>query len=171
MCKAGSFKQSNFLSQKEFLWCFISKDKIPFIIMRKAFESSPKNDILTKVSSYFPNDGSDLMHFHENPFLSFVIKGGGTIKSKSLMCERLPGSLIFSYAGQPHQCIAKQFPTVNVNVELGLDLLRANCLTEAALENSIRKNPNAKPLMLKIYKEILCNDDYSASSIKMLLFD
>jgi AraC family transcriptional regulator len=139
--------------------------------MRKAFETSPQDDILTEVSSYFPNDGSDLVHFHENAFLSFVIKGGGTIKSKSLMCERLPGNLIFSYAGEPHQCIAKQFPTVNVNIELGLDLLRANCLTEASLENSIRKNPNAKPLMLKIYKEILCNDDCSSSSIKILLFD
>jgi AraC family transcriptional regulator len=139
--------------------------------MRKAFESSPEEDILTKVSSYFPNDGSDSVHFHENAFLSFVIKGGGIIKSQSLMCERLPGNLIFSYAGERHQCVAKLFPTVNVNMEVGLDLLRANCLTEAALENSIRKNPNAKPLMLKIYKEILCDDDCSSPSIKILLFD
>ena len=138
--------------------------------MRKAFELSPKDDILTEVSSYFPNDGSDLMHFHENAFLSFVIKGGGIIRSKSLMLERLPGNLIFSYAGEQHQCIVK-VSTVNVNMEVGLDLLRANCLTEASLENSIRKNPNAKPLMLKIYKEILCNDDCSSSSIKILLFD
>jgi hypothetical protein len=73
--------------------------------MRKAFELSPKDDILTKVSSYVSNDGSDLVHFHNNPHLSFVIKGGGTIKSKFLMCERLPGNLIFSYAGARHQCI------------------------------------------------------------------
>lgn len=139
--------------------------------MRKAIELSPKDDILTEVSSYFPNDGSDSVHFHNNSHLSFVIKGGGTIKSKSLICERLPGNLIFSYAGERHQCIAKQFPTVNVNMEVGLDLLRANCLTEASLEKSVHKNPNAKPLMLKIYKEILYNDDCSSSSIKMLLFD
>lgn len=138
--------------------------------MRKAFELSPGDDILTEVASYFPNDGSDFMHFHENAFLSFVIKGGGIIKGKSLMCERLPGNLIFSYAGERHQCIVKE-STVNVNMEVGLDLLRANCVTEASLENSIRKNPNAKPLMLKIYKEILHDDDCSSSSIKILLFE
>ena len=139
--------------------------------MRKVVDTSPQDDILTKVSSYFPNDGSDLAHFHENPHLSFVIKGGGTVKSKSLVCERLPGNLIFSYAGERHQCVAKQFPTKNVNLEVGFDLLRANHLTESSLETSVQKNPNAKLLMLKIYKEILSNDDFTSSSIKMLLFD
>jgi AraC family transcriptional regulator len=139
--------------------------------MRKVFETSPPDDILTKVSSYFPDDGSDLAHFHENPHLSFVIKGGGTVKSKSLICERLPGNLIFFHAGEPHQCVAKQFPTENVNLEVGFDLLRANHLTESSLEISVQKNPNAKLLMLKIYKEILSNDDFTSSSIKMLLFD
>lgn len=138
--------------------------------MKKTFAILQDN-IFTEISTYFPNDGSDLKHFHENAFLSFVIKGGGTIKSQSLMVERLPGNLIFSYAGEQHQCIAKQFPTVNVNMEVGFDFLRANYLTESTLEASIRKNPNAKLLMIKIYKEILCNDDCSSSSIKMMLFD
>lgn len=139
--------------------------------MRKAFELSPEDSILAEVSSYIPNDGSDLEHFHSNAFLSFVIKGGGTMKSKSLAFERPPGNLIFSYAGELHQCTAKRFPTVNVNMEVGLELLRDNQLTEASVANSIQKNPNAKPLMLKIYKEISYNDDCSSPSIKILLFD
>ena len=56
-------------------------------------------------------------------------------------------------------------------MEIGLDLLHANRLTESLLEVSIRKNPNAKPSILKIYKEILCNDNSSSCSIKILLFD
>lgn len=139
--------------------------------MNKRILTSSQKGILTKVSSYFPNDGSDLLHFHENSHLSFVIKGGGTIKSQSLMGERLPGNLIFFHAGEPHQCVAKQFPMENVNIEVGLDLLRANYLTESALDISIKKNPNAKLLMLKIYQEVLGNDNFSPSSIKMSIFD
>lgn len=54
-----------------------------------------QDNVFTKISAYFLNDCSDSVHFHENAFLSFVIKGGGIIKSKSLMCERLPENLIF----------------------------------------------------------------------------
>ena len=139
--------------------------------MTKELKLSPEADILTRVASYLPNDGSDSVHFHNNSHLSFVIKGGGTIRSKSETWERLPGNLIFAYAGEPHQCVAKEFPTVNMNMEVGLGFLRANHLTEASVENSVRKNPNAKLLMLKIYKEVFYSDDCSSASIKILLFD
>lgn len=139
--------------------------------MRKTPDTTRQDGFLAKVSTYLPNDGSDLVHFHENPFLSFVIKGGGTIKAKSLMRERTPGDLIFFYAGEPHQCEAKQFPTRNLHIEVEFELLKANYLTEALLNTSIKKNPNAKLLMLKIYQEILSKDAMSSLSIKMLLFD
>ena len=127
--------------------------------------------ITTKVSSYFPNDGTDFVHFHEHPYLSFVINGGGIFQSKSLICERLPGNLVFSYAGELHRCVANEFPTTTMNLEVGLDLLRKNRLTEAALAVSVGKNPNAKLLMLKTYSEVLSKDVFTSSSIEMLLID
>lgn len=129
------------------------------------------NGIFTKVASYFPNDGSDLVHFHERLHLSFVIQGGGIVKSRTLNCERLPSNLIFFHAGDPHQCLVKEYPSKNINLEVGYEFLNSNDLTETALGMSIRKNPNAKMLMLKIYKEILSNDDFTSSSIRMLILD
>lgn len=139
--------------------------------MIKHFELSLPDKTLAKIASYVPNDGTDFVHFHDNPHLSFVIKGGGIIKSKSISDERMPGNLVFFHAGDPHQCVAKTFPMINLNIEVGFDLLTENQLTESAVGEALQRNTSAKLLMLKIYKEILSNDDFSASSTKMLLID
>jgi AraC family transcriptional regulator len=78
---------------------------------------------------------------------------------------------MFFHAGEPHQSLSKLFPAQNVNLEIESAFLRENRVTESAVNTSILKNPNAKLIMLKVYKELLAADDFSGSSIKMLLLD
>lgn len=137
----------------------------------KVSDLSEVDGILAGATSYYPGDGTGLMHYHENPHLSFVLNGGGIVKGKSSEFERAPGQLMFFQAGEAHQCITKRFPTQNVNLEIEFAFLRDNRVTESALDTSVKKNPNAKFIMLKVYKELLAADDFSRSSIKMLLVD
>jgi AraC family transcriptional regulator len=135
----------------------------------KVIDLSQAGGVFAGATSYYPNDGTGLMHYHENPHLSFVLKGGGIVKGKTSECERLPGEMMFFHAGEPHQCIMKRFPTQNVNLEIEASFLRDNLITETAVGSAIQKNPNAKFLILKVYKELLAADEFSDSSIKMLL--
>jgi len=137
----------------------------------KVIDLSEVDGILAGATSYYPGDGTGLMHYHENPHLSFVLSGGGIVKDKSSEFERAPGQLMFFHAGEAHQCITKRFPTRNVNLEIEFGFLQDNKITESAVNNSIQKNPNAKFIMLKVYKELLAADDFSGPSIKMLLFN
>jgi AraC-type DNA-binding domain-containing proteins len=137
----------------------------------KVLDLSQADGILAGVTSYRQGDGAGLMHYHENSHLSFVLRGGGVEKRKSSEFERLPGQIMFFHAGESHQCVNKLFPARNVNLEIENAFLRDNGLSEAAVNLSVLKNPNSKFIMLKVYKELLTEDDFSSSSIKMLLLN
>jgi AraC family transcriptional regulator len=137
----------------------------------RVLDLSEADGILAGATSYYPGDGTEVMHYHENPHLSFMLRGGGVIKLKSAEFERLSGQLMFFHAGEAHQCISKLFPARNVNLEIESAFLRDNRITEATISASLLKNPNAKFIMLKVYKELLAADDFSGSSIKMLLLN
>lgn len=137
----------------------------------KVLDLSQAGGVFAGATSYYPNDGTTLMHYHENPHLSFVLKGGGIVKSKSSEYERLPGEMMFFRAGEPHQCITKRFPTRNVNLEIESVFLRENRISEADIGAAIRRNPHLKFTMLKVYKELLAADDFTDSSIKILFLN
>lgn len=137
----------------------------------KVLDLSKADGILAGATSYYPDDGTGVMHYHENSHLSFVLRGGGFEKRKSSEFERLPGQLMFFHAGEPHQCINKSFPARNINLEIEPVFLSDNRLTEAIVNLSVLKNPNSKFIMLKVYKELLTEDIFSGSSIKMLLLN
>lgn len=137
----------------------------------KVLDLSQADGILAGATSYSPGDGTGVMHYHENSHLSFVLRGGGVEKRKSSEFERLPGQLMFFHAGEPHQCINKSFPARNINLEIEPVFLSDNRLTESTVNQSVLKNPNSKFVMLKVYKELLTDDCFSGSSIKMLLLN
>lgn len=137
----------------------------------KVIDLSQANGVFAGATSYYPNDGTNLVHYHENPHLSFVLKGGGIVKGKTFEYERIPGQMMFFHAGEPHQCITKRFPAQNVNLEIESSFLVDNRITETAVNRAVQKNPNAKFLMLKVYKELLISDEFSDSSIRLLLFN
>lgn len=78
---------------------------------------------------------------------------------------------MFFHAGELHQSISKSFPARNINLEIESFFLRDNDLTEAGINGSVLKNPQAKFIMIKVYKELLAGGDFSASSMKMLILD
>jgi AraC family transcriptional regulator len=120
----------------------------------------------------FRSEGSDAAtHYHESSHLSFIVQGGVLDKRKTSESERLSGELMFFHAGEPHQTFIKAFPTKNINLAIENEFLQNNLATEAALKSAVDKNPNAKFIMLKIYREIISEDAFSGSSIKMLLLN
>lgn len=125
--------------------------------------------LLAGTTSYREGDATGVMHHHENPHLSLVLSGGGVERRERSQFERLPGQVMFFHAGESHQCINKLFPAKNLNLEIEHAFLRGNAVTELAIATAVSRNPDVKFVMLRMYKELLAGDDFTDTSIKMLL--
>ena len=111
---------------------------------------------------------TDLLHYHENTHLSFILRGGIIDRRKRSENERPPGELLFFNAGEPHQSIYRGFPAASINLELGRSFFHDNSVTETSLSASAAA-PGAKLVMLNIYRELRLKDDLSDCSIEMLI--
>ena len=78
---------------------------------------------------------------------------------------------MFFHAGELHQTVIESSPTKNINLAIDLEFLQDNLATETAIESAVNRNPQAKFIMLKIYKELISKDVFSDSSIKLLLLN
>lgn len=122
------------------------------------------------VSTHFELGNSDLAHFHEEPHLTFILNGGLTDKRKRFETERFSGELMFFQAGEPHRTITQTFPTKYFTLQFQNDFFR-KFTSEAKLAFAIEKNPNVKFDLLKLYRELLVNDEFSDISTEMLLYN
>ena len=111
---------------------------------------------------------TDLLHYHDNTHLSFILRGGIIDRRGHSETERPPGELLFFNAGEPHQSIYRVFPAAGINLELGPSFFRDNSVTETSLSASVA-GPGAKLIMLNIYKELRHKDDFSDHSIELLI--
>lgn len=127
--------------------------------------------VFSTVSAAALVEGYDAAHFHENPIVSFILEGDSFERINRETNRRSAGDIRFYCAGDLHQVDIKNFPSRNINFELESDFLTQNELSEERINFSVRRNPFAKHLFLKIYKELLKNDDFSISSMQILLFD
>lgn len=125
--------------------------------------------VLAGTTSYREGDATGVMHYHENPHLSFVLRGGGVERRERSQFERLPGEVIFFHAGESHQCINKLFPARNLNLEIESGFLQNGLVSESAIGAAVARNPDVKFVMLRVYKELLTGDPLTATSIRMLL--
>lgn len=137
----------------------------------KVFEISQSDGLIADVTSYLEGDDSGFPHYHENSHISFMLKGGNLEKRKSSEFERFPGQIMFFHSGEVHQSITKLFPSKNINLEIDSRFLRENAIEESDISRAITDNPNAKFIMLRVYKELTANDALSDSSINMLLLN
>lgn len=112
-----------------------------------------------------------VMHYHENTHVNFVLSGGVLDRRKTREAERAAGELMFFHAGEPHETIIESFPTKSINLVIEHEFLQDNLATEAAVKRAVDRNPQAKFIMLKIYKELISEDVFSDCSIKMLLLN
>jgi AraC family transcriptional regulator len=134
-------------------------------------DSLQADGVIVRANTFRNGNVPATIHYHENSHVSFVLQGGVLDKRKTWEIERLPGELMFFHAGEPHQTMIELFPTKNINLAIEHEFLQDNLTTEAAIKSAVDRNPNAKFIMLKIYKELVAEDVFSDSSIKMLLLN
>jgi len=127
--------------------------------------------IFSAVSAESAEKGFDALHFHENPIISFILEGNSFERINRETNHRSAGDIRFYRAGDWHQVKIERFPSRNINFELESDFLIQNELSEEQINCSIRKNPHAKHLCLRMYKEFSANDEFSISSVHILLFN
>lgn len=107
-------------------------------------------------------------HSHENAHITLFLKGGTLEKRRASSLPVSPGSMLFYHSDELHLNSNTQFPSVNINIEISAALFREFNLTEALLEKAITDNPRAKFMILKMYRECLQQDSFSADNVKML---
>lgn len=129
----------------------------------------PQSGGVISIATHFENAKTDLLHFHDEPHLTMILNGGVIDKRQSLDVERFSGELMFFHAGESHQTINKLFPTKYITLQFFSDFFRINLLHETDLNKIVQKNLNVKFTMLKIYKELMLGDEFSASSVEMLV--
>ena len=127
--------------------------------------------IILSETTYSNDLFTSQMHCHENLHISFVLQGGSIEKRNSKEVERFPGNIEFYHAGEKHQTIQKAYPSKNINLEIDIAFLKQNQITEAIICKVITQNPEGKFLLLKMYKELMVNDESSIASVNMLFLD
>lgn len=115
--------------------------------------------------------GPESFHFHENPHLNFILNGGIVDKRQNRETERRSGDLMFFHAGEPHQTFYRSFPEINISFEIDESLFSNRSLGETLRIESLCKDVNTKFTALKIYKELAIRDEFSDSTIEMLILN
>ena len=125
--------------------------------------------IYASVSRYHKHQFNDAWHCHENAHISFVLRGGCSEKKKNLY-ERLPGTTTFYLSGEPHQMV-NMHNSLHVNLEMDASFFNRFGFSEDAFGKTIGRTPDARFLMLKVYRELIAADDLALPSIQMLLLE
>lgn len=113
---------------------------------------------------------NDVLHYHENPIISFILQGDSIERINRHRNLRAAGDIRFYRAGDLHQVQIKRFPSRNINFELENTFLTRSGFSEESIARAIEKNPEARFIFLRAYKEFLENDALSDVSIQILLF-
>lgn len=123
-----------------------------------------------RISARFGPENGPGKHEHEHPNLVFILAGGCTEKRQHGTYERRAADLTYLHAGEAHETIFAEIPTRYISVDIKPVVFAENHMKEEHLINAIHKSPDAKFLVLKMYREMLHNDEHSADSIAMLFY-
>lgn len=110
-------------------------------------------------------------HFHENPYLMYLLQGNlyDTNKSKQTNCTS--GSLFFYNWDEPHVNSRQSDFAKGFHVEFERHWFKDKQLDLNLWEGSqLIQNPKLHHLLAKIYFEFKCEDIFSQVSIELLLF-
>jgi len=127
------------------------------------------DDVIASITCYQKSDFNNERHCHDNTNISFVIHGGCKLKKKDTG-ELLPGRLTFNYAGEYHQVMNVADDSRHVNIEIEQTFYERYLTSENNI-SALTKKPDFIFLMLKIYKELVADDQFSKPSIHLLLFN
>jgi AraC family transcriptional regulator len=143
--------------------------KKTFPLVKEIMKMTDSLDI--RVSTRF-SGGNDLgKHEHEHPNLVFIIAGGCAEKRQHGTYERRAADLAYLHAGEAHETTFAAIPTRYISLDIKPVVFAENHIKEEHIINAINKSPDAKFLVLKMYREMLNNDDHTTDSIAMLFYE
>lgn len=127
------------------------------------------NGIIASRTSYDKNYNS-AFHYHENPHVTFIVQGGNLETKKGESNIRKSNDVMFYYAGEWHQTTPTDSNTKNLNLELDIDFLVNNNISENQIKEAVTKNFDTSFYIMNMYSELLFNDSFTESSIHSILF-
>jgi AraC family transcriptional regulator len=127
------------------------------------------NGIIAGITTYPESVTAEQLHYHETLHLSFVLAGGNLEKRHRQDIERLPGVVTFYDAGEPHQSTNTMALSRHLNVEIEAGFLERHGFLVNAVNLRFLKTPDAKLLMLKMFKELQADDELSAMAMESLV--
>jgi AraC family transcriptional regulator len=125
------------------------------------------NGLLASITTYHPTQFDGSRHYHSNTHFGFTI-GGHSVEKKKEIYQVVPGKITYYYAGEPHQALRIVKPSLRVNLEIEPCFFSRFGITEDMVCLAADKNPDAKFLMIKIYRELLINDALTDTTNQML---
>ena len=144
-----------------------TRDMSNSVVSVESIDRDDLSGLTVGITVYDEHRLDDSRHSHANPTFCFLLSGSGIERRSKDFYGRGPCDLRFYWADEPHQSCIKHFPAKCLNLDLDRKMLRKYDISENALENVVDTKRDAKFLMLKIHYELLANDIYSASAIKM----
>ncbi|MBB3058448.1 helix-turn-helix transcriptional regulator [Mucilaginibacter gotjawali] len=121
-----------------------------------------------RISTRFGAGNGAGKHEHEHANLVFILDGGCVERRQYSTYEREAADITFLHAGEAHETNFAEIPTRYISLDIKPKAFAENNLAEKDILNAIKKSPDAKFLMLKMYRELLYNDDFTTDSVKML---
>ncbi|MFK7812392.1 MAG: helix-turn-helix domain-containing protein [Maribacter sp.] len=128
------------------------------------------NGITLGSTVYDPYGDKSGLHFHSNPHISLLVEGFHVEKRKGIECFRKPGDVLYCNAGEEHQFTTTK-SSRNVNIELDSQFLRNFEVSENIIEASLKNDLDTRLKILKIFYEYSMKDEFSETSIQLLLLD
>jgi AraC family transcriptional regulator len=127
-----------------------------------------KDHVIASITAYNSDNFNSELHCHNNAHFSFAI-AGGCVEKKKDSYEITPGTITYYSAGEQHQVLKIPTSTKRINLEIEDNFFLENGLSDEQARAAVTKNPDAKFLMVKMCRELLANDNFSETSIQMLL--
>ena len=127
------------------------------------------NGLTVGTTFYQQGTINDAIHSHDAPTICFLLAGGGVEKRNRNSYERLACDIKFYHGAELHQSIIKVFPSKCLNLELNNQFLNRYEISENTVKTAVGKHLDVKFSMLKAYNELLVNDNFTDTSIEILL--
>lgn len=125
---------------------------------------------ITSKTTYIDNYNTEF-HYHENPHLSFILQGGNFEHKKSQKSVKNTGDVLFYHSGELHKTIPTNQQTKNLNLEIDINFLKENFISELELHNIVEHGLNSRlflsfPIFSFSQKVLVLNSNTEFLTIK-----
>jgi AraC family transcriptional regulator len=134
----------------------------------KVLKIASDGDIIASLTDYDETSFNGLRHYHDNAHVSFVLQGFCKEKKNSTY-DLAPGKITFYSAGETHQVVQVLRDCKRINLEIEPCFFEKYQISDEVIRIAIQKNPDAKFLILKMFRELIADDNFSAITIESLL--